>query len=207
MFRVRRSQVGLVLIVLGLLLAPAHAKYKIKDLQLKAAAEYKAHQEFQGVVIGAYPCDTIPKTLEIFDTEELTRRRIVPVLLVVENNNMFPIRVRGSEIFLVESSGEQQTPILWVDALLEISLKKPLSGFSGKKELLLERSVKKEMYLDFEHKAFDEKLIPPGGSDFGVIFFRFPDSGSLKNTSLYLPEVVDVTTEKSLMFFEFPLQP
>lgn len=207
MFRVRRSQVGIVLIVLALVAVPLFAKYKIKDLQLKAASEYSAHQDFQGVVIGAYVCDTILKTLEIFDTEELNRRRIIPVLLVVENNNAFPIRVLGSEVFLVEGSGAQQSPISWVDALLEISLKKPLSGFSGKKELLLERSVKKEMYLDFERKAFDEKLISPGGSDFGVVFFRLPDSGSLKGTTLYLPEVVDVTTEKSLMFFEFALQP
>ena len=181
------------------------AKYKIKDLQVKAAREYPAHQDFQNLVIGAHPCTTQETVQELFDTSKLHEKGIMPVLIVVENNNEFPIRLYEGSIFLVDPLGRRNPIIPFTDVLLEISLKRPASTHPTRKELLLQQAVGKEMYLDFEHKSFGERLIAPHGSDQGVVFFRLPVDGILTDHRLYFPDVVDFSTLESLMFFEFDL--
>jgi len=185
--------------------SPLYAKYKILELEVKPALEYKAHQDFQGIVIGAYPYDNLGKVKQVFDTDKLTRKGFLPVLLIIENNNNFPIRVFEEEIYLIEKSGERQKPIRYIDVLLASYLKKPLSESAGEKQLHLEKVVKKEILLDFEHKSFGEKIIAPYGTDYGIVFYRFPDEG-LEGSHLYLPEIFNLTGGEALMFFEFPLK-
>lgn len=179
------------------------AKYEVKDLQIRPAGEYSAHLNFQSVVIGAYPCETEVKTLELFDTKKLHEKGFLPVLLVIDNNNIFPIQILESDIYLVDRTGKQERPIPYMDVLLEVSLKKPITESLKKKQL--DKIVKKEMRLDFEHKSFGEKLIGPNSSDHGVVFFRLPEDGELNGYRLYLPEVLNFSERKALIFFEFDL--
>jgi hypothetical protein len=179
------------------------AKYEVKDMQIKPAREYSAHLDFQNVVIGAYPCDTELKTLELFDTEKLHEKGILPVLLVIENNNIFPIQILEPDVYLVNKDGKQERPIPYMDVLLEISLKKPIIESLDKKQI--DKIVKKEMRLDFEHKAFGDKLIGPNATDHGVVFFRLPRDGNLEGYRLYMPEVINFSEREALIFFEFDL--
>ncbi len=182
------------------------AKYKIKEIEPLAAADYKAHQNFQNIVIGARPYATEAEVEEIFDARKLHEKGFLPVLVVVENNNDFAIEMHGSQIFLLLEDGSNVPPIPINDVLLGISLDKPPTAYSTRKEILLRQAVKPEMYMDFEHKAFAEKLIAPHSSDYGVIFFPLPGD-DISKCRLYFPEVVDLSNDETLMFFEFPLQP
>jgi hypothetical protein len=186
-------------------LAAVSARYEVKDLHIRPAAEYTVFQDFQNIVIAAYSCETKGKTLEMFDTEKLHEKGILPVLLVIENGNEFPIRIDEADIYMIENTGIRQRAIPYVDVLLEINLKDPVSYKSGQKQLVLNKVVKKEMRLDFEHKSFGEKLIGPLSSDHGVVFFRLPQGGNLQGTRLYFPEVINVTQGEPLVFFEFDL--
>ena len=189
--------------LLCIVLIGVGAKYEVKDLQISPAHEYAAHQDFQDIVIGAKPYTTEAKTLEIFDTEKLYEKGILPILLVIDNHNVFPIQLLERDIYLIDSSGTQQRPIPFMDVLLEISLKKPVAEYANKKSI--DKLVKKEMRLDFEHKSFGEKLIGPSSSDHGVVFFRLPADGKLEGHRLYFPEVVNFQTRQSMIFFEFDL--
>jgi hypothetical protein len=179
------------------------AKYEFKDLQIRPADQYTAHLDFQNVVIGAFPCDTELKTLELFDTKKLHEKGFLPVLLVIDNNNVFPLQILERDIYLVDKGGRQERPIPYMDVLLEISLKKPITESLDKKQL--DKIIKKEMRLDFEHKSFGEKLIGPNSSDHGVVFFRLPENGELEGYRLYFPEVVNFSEREALIFFEFDL--
>ena len=191
--------------VLFFLMVFVYAKYKIIEIRVKPASDYSAHQNFQDIVIGAYPYDSEVKVKQIFDTDKLSEKGFLPVLMVIENNNSFPIRVNEEEIFLIQKDGFKQKTLYFIDVLLAAHMKDPLSEKSGSKQFSIEKIVKKEMLLDFEHKSFGEKLIAPYGSDHGVVFFKIPDDG-LEDTYLYLPEILNVTESESLMFFEFPLK-
>jgi len=179
------------------------AKYEVKDLQIRPAKDYPAHLDFQNVVIGAFPCDTEAKTLELFDTDKLHQKGFLPILLVIDNNNVFPIQISEPDIYLVDENGRQEPTVPHMDVLLEISLKKPITESLDKKQL--DKIIKKEMRLDFEHKSFGEKLIGPNSSDHGVVFFYMPVDGNLKGYRLYFPEVVNFSERQALIFFEFDL--
>ncbi|MDA2935076.1 hypothetical protein MYX82_12155 [Acidobacteria bacterium AH-259-D05] len=181
------------------------AKYKIKDIPVKPAKEYSAHQDFQNLVIAAYPCETEAKTLELFDTDKLHERQIMPVLIVVENNNDFAIQIHEQDIILISRDGTNFPSLPFPQVLLHINLKEPLTSYSSNPDLIVRRMVDKEMYMDFEHKAFGEKLIAPGNSDSGVVFFWLPEEGDLTGARLYLPEIFNFSDGEELMFFEFEL--
>lgn len=181
------------------------AKYKAKPLPLRPAAQFSAHQDFQKIVMGAFPAAAKEDVKKLFDTDKLHEKRILPVLLVIENNNEFPIQIDGSEIFLIEPDGSKQSPVSFLDVLLKIGKEKPRSNYSDKRDLV-QKAVKKEIFADFEEKAFLRKQIDPGKSDHGVLFFMVPYDG-LKGTSLYLPEVINVRDQEALIFFEFELFP
>ena len=182
------------------------ALYDIKKLSIRPAREYPAHQDFQNIVLGAYPCDTPEEAEELFDTDRLIEKNVLPILVVVENNNSFPIRISEREIYLLDRDGTQRPTIPFQEVLLHVTLKRPRSTYATRTEILLSQEVKKEMYLDFEHKAFGARLIAPHTSDYGVVFFALPQDGSLEGFRLYLPEVINLMEQEPLIFFEFGLK-
>lgn len=207
-----RQSIGLFLVYASLLAlfcaVPSSAgAYDIRKPEIKAAREYPAHQDFQNVLIAAHPCETQEKAAELFDTEDLIKKQILPILVVVENNNDFVVGILNEQIVLLGPDGAQYPAIPFADVLLHISLRRPLSSYSTRKDILLQQSVKKDVFLDFEHKAFGEKLIAPHGSDYGVVFFPLPEDGRLDGFRLYFPHIFNVTGKEPLMFFEFDLQP
>lgn len=185
----------------------AAAGYKAREIEIKEAAEYPARQNFQNVIIGAQAFTTREQILEIFDSKEFVDKRIMPVLVVIRNNNEFALRIDSRDIYLVDPAGTNIPALDPIDVMLAISLKKPLSSYATKKEILLRQRVNPKMAADFERKVFDEKLIPPLGSDFGVVFFPLPEDGDLQGFRLYFPTVENLTAGEELMFFEFALSP
>jgi len=195
----------LLIILAACLCTPTLAGYKIKEFKPKPAKEYAAYQDFQKIVIAAEPRLTEPSVLELFDTKKLLNKLIMPVVVVVENNNDFAIRIRAEDILMVDSTGARIPGMPYDEVLLRISLKGHLGTYSSRKEILIRQVGDKNMVMDFEHKYFGEKLIAPHDSDYGVIFFPVPSSGDLSGTRLYVPKVHDLTNDEPLMFFEFDL--
>ena len=184
------------------------AKYKVKPLQTKAASEYSTHQDFQNVVIGAQVANTEDETLEFFDEKKLHEKDFIPILIVIQNNNPFPIKVDEATIFLVVKDGSQKRTVSYLDVLLEIKLKKPRSNYSSSKEMLAKELAKEDMFNDFKQKAFGEKVIAPMSSEHGIIFYErpFEEEGDIPDFLLYLPEIVNASEGDALMFFELELK-
>ncbi len=179
------------------------AKYKIRDLHVKPAEEYPAHQDFQNIVVAAYSYESQAKTQELFDTDKLYKRRILPVLVAIENYNEFAIGIHEQDVVLIAGDGTHFPSLPYEVVLLHI-LDQPLTSYSTQSDFL-RKTVDKEMLLDFEHKAFGEKLIAPGSSDSGIVFYSLPKKENLPGSRLYLPEIVNISDGEPLMFFEFEL--
>ena len=178
------------------------AWYKAQDIQIKAAKEYIAHQEFQKLIIAAYPCGTEKKTLELFDTKKLHKHYYMPILIVIENHNDFAITLDESEIVLLDPDGGQEHPIPFEDVVVRIDQKKSKVPFPTGD---LSRVKDKKLLADFERKAFGEKMIAPHDKDYGVVFYRLPADGDLGGYRLYLPQILNLSNDEPLMFFEFAL--
>ncbi len=195
-----------IILLSGVANAPVFAKYKVKPLQPKAASEFESHQDFQNVTIGTHAADTKEESLELFDEKKLHEKDFLPILIVIQNNNPFPIKVDEATIFLIVEDGSQRRTVSFLDVLLAVKLKKPRSNYSSSKEMLAKEVAKEEMYNDFKHKAFGEKVIAPMSSDHGIIFYKRPYEGEVSNFRLYLPEILNSSTGEPLMFFELELR-
>ena len=193
---------GLGVAVGLLVLSPLFAKYKIKEIEVLGASSYAAHQDFQGIVIGAFACETSEKAQTLFDSEQFEEKGILPVLLVVDNRNEFAIRLHEKDVFLIDREGNHHSTIPYHEVLLRLTLKKPLSSYSTQKELLLRHVRDENMVLDFEKKAFGDKFVGPQSSDYGVVFFESPGK-DLAGIRLYLPEIYNASQGETLIFFEF----
>lgn len=202
---------GIFVLLAGQLLAGALVPgYKSVEIRAKKAGEYAAHQEFQNLIIAAYPCDTRRKARQLFDTDKFAKKRILPVLIVVENNNDFVVSLDGRAIFLIDDAGTQHRPMHYLDVLADLNNKRrpPISDFPprgpGRRGSRKTRIASEEMLADFEQKAFGEKLIAPYTKDFGVVFYEIPWEGwNLSKSRFYLPEVYNFSAKEPLVFFEF----
>src|SRR5690606_5386856 len=179
--------------------------YRIKDLQLRRPHDYAAHQSFQKLTIGAYPCDEPEKTEEIFDTHLLLDHGILPILIVISNQNDFPVQLSASDIHLVDRHGELHQSSTYSDVLLRLYLDTPPSQYSVREEILIDEFVEPNALIDFKQKSFGEEVIGPGTDGFGVVFFPLPEKRDLSGFRLYFPRIVNVAKNEPLVFFEFEL--
>lgn len=202
---------GIYFLLAGQLLAGALApRYKPVEIRAKEARKYAAHQEFQNLIIAAYPCGTRHKARQLFDTDKFAKKRILPVLIVVENNNDFVVSLVGRTIFLIDSAGTQHRPMHYLDVLADLNNKRrpPISEIeptvAGRRGTRKTRLASEEMLADFEQKDFGEKLIAPYTKDFGVVFYEIPwDGWDLSKSRFYLPDVYNFSAKEPLIFFEF----
>ena len=188
---------GILLLALDFLVAG----YKIRNIEIKPAGEYTSHQSLQNVVIGARAFDTEEEILSAFDTKKLYQKQIMPVLIVVENNNDFAIRLSGSDIYLSDA-GVNRRSIPYAQVLLAIAKRKK-SSYSPHEDVLLRDIKNKDMVADFERKHFGEKLIAPHGGDFGIVFFELIQLNAAAR--IYIPNITNLETQQYLMFFDFDL--
>jgi hypothetical protein len=198
------KRVILLLVIALTATIPILARYKAKEINLKPAKEYPYKQDFQKIVIAAQPYVTQEETQELFDTKRLYERQIMPVLVVIQNNNDFAIRLRGDSIYFVDKNRTQHPPIRYEEVLLRISLNRPLTTQSTRPEVLLQ-GVNRDMRMDFEHKAFGEKLIAPHESDYGIVFYPRPEDANLFGSRIFIPEIYNLTENEQLIFFEFSI--
>ena len=194
-----------LLVVLVTVAPLGAAKYKIRKFEPDSAIEMRWRQDFQGVVIAARALTDPKEILKLLDSKQILKRGILPVLVVIDNRSHSVLRVAAADIFLTGADGSTRGSIPPADVMLRIALKKSLSHHSTRREILLRR-IPPNMFEDFQHKAFGEKLIAPETSDWGVVFFDLP-SGALAGHRLYLPHVENVTSGETLMFFDFALAP
>ena len=177
--------------------------YKAVEIEIQSAKEYPSHQEFQNLIIAAYPCGVRGKACQLFDTNKLSKAGVLPVLIVVENNNDFAVELDGQAIFLVDSEGVQHRSLDYLDVLVRINMKKP-PRTPTTKEVLARKVSGKEMFVDFQRKAFGDKLIAPHDSDYGIVFYTLRSSQSdLSGSRFYFPTIYNFSTKEPLMFFEF----
>ena len=142
--RVSKAKPAPAVAVIGLCLFPALlAGYKAKEIKVQPALEYDARQNFQNIVISAYPSNTKGKTLELFDTDKLHEKGVLPVLIVVENNNDFAVRIHEEDIVLVGGEEGYASTIPCSEVLLHITLKEGRSSYSTRPEMLIKKGRSK----------------------------------------------------------------
>jgi hypothetical protein len=169
-----------------------------------AARDYPHRQTSEGVTIAAQPFETDEQARDAFGKVNPYRLGILPVLLVVQNDTSEAIRMEDLKCFYVlpDRTRIEATPAAEVKfihgAREPKSVNRPIGGISigkGKGNPLAEWEI--------EGRAFAARMLPPGQSASGFVYFEVPQSSQA--ASVYISGLSNPITGKELYYFEIPM--
>ena len=201
---------AVVLVIAGTV-ASLTAGYKAKPWPIRPAEAYAARLASEGVTIAVEPLHDDPLAAKVFDKNDIVTRCIMPLGIIVFNENDFPIVVEADSIELIHQDERYRTlsPAETVHRLFPPttkSLRSPLPIPSGGPD-----KQRADALEDFDHKFLGAKLVPARGKASGFLFLKFTKTSEvmrlLKESRVYIPEVYREDTGKNLMFFEIDLKP
>lgn len=172
--------------------------------QVKPAAEYAHKQSSEKVTIAVEQFITDDQTKDAFGKLNPWRFGILPVLVVIQNDSPNAIRVDRIKFVYVlpDRTRVEATPASDIKYLLGAKQPKAVSGplggihvGKGSKNPLTEWEV--------EGRAFSAKMIPPGQSASGFVYFQAPTNSDA--ASVYISGLMNATTNNELYYFEVPL--
>jgi hypothetical protein len=202
-----------VLIALFLLSAPIpmQSGYEIHPWNPLNRESYPARQTSESVTIAVEPLYTNALAAQIFDKKDMVTRGIMPLAVVIFNDNDFPIEVDGFSIELINK--ERHLFTLLPDETVRrffkpednpsiIGIKIPKPQQSKQLEL--------DLLADFESKFLRNKIVAPHDKGGGFLYLHIPGSKNLDEylveSRVYIPNIYRRDNRSRLIFFEIDLE-
>lgn len=168
------------------------------------AASYQSHQTSEKVTIAVAAYVSDEENRPVFGKHNPYDYGVLPVLIVMQNDGPKTIKVDPLEIVLVGPSRDRIDVIPAKDVRYLTGPSKPNvvpnplptgSPKIGKRKNPLDS-------WEIEGRAFAAKMLPPGQSASGFVYFQ---SGFQRGSSIYLSGLREADSGKELLYFEIPL--
>ncbi len=181
---------------------PAFAADK-ETFQVKPADQYANKQTTDGVTIAAETFTTDDQAKTAFGKLNPWRYNILPVLVVIRNGGPNSVRLERLhfEYELPDHSKVDSMPASDVKYSKGTGRPKAASTLPG--GIRVGGSKNALNIPEIESRAFSAKILPPGESASGFIYFE-TDVES-QGASLYITGLENAATGKELYYFEIPL--
>ncbi len=197
---------------------PAAAKIRTAAPQAATAANASApalgHDEHGGVKISADAYNSEARAKEKFGKNNPVNVGILPVEVFIQNETDQPIRVDLTTIQLevgIGENGRQDLSPLQVEDVAQLivhpggAVNPSVRRFPVGIPVSNDKKVQK-MADTLRGLQLNGDIIAPQGTVHGFLFFNMNrDMALVRNSSLYLPDVVIIPQNKPLIFFEVPL--
>ncbi len=198
----------LLLLLTGLILlwsaGAGLAGYKARDWSAKARELYTASLSSEGVTIAAEPYYTDALAARIFDKKDFVTRGIMPLEVVIFNDNDYPIEVDYLAIELIR--GDERYRALAPEEVVNRIFGKEKSRLGGSTT----KVANEEALKDFGNKLLKDDIIPPHGKASGFLYFRVYNSKDLQQylstATVYIPNVYRGDDGSRLIYFEIDLK-
>jgi hypothetical protein len=187
------------------------AGYKARPWQIRAADSYPSRLTSEGVTIALEPLFRDDLAAAVFDKNDIVTRGIIPLAVVIFNDNDFPVRVDADTAELINGDDRLHTllPAEVVARVFKKSKKgdwipQPIPKVStgdGKNE---------DALADFDHKSLAGKVIPAHVTGGGFLYFSVPATdvaAYLSESRLYIPDIYRDDNGSNMIFFEIELKP
>ena len=184
-------------------LQPAFAADK-ETFQAKPADQYANKQTTDGVTIAAEAFTTDEQAKTAFGKLNPWRYNILPVLVVIRNNSANSVRLEKLhfEYELPDHSKVDSMPAS--DVKYSRGPRQPKIGQGPLPGGIRIGGNKNPLNVpEIEMRAFSAKILPPGDSASGFVYFE-TDVES-QGASLYITGLENAATGKELYYFEIPL--
>lgn len=197
-------------ILLGLALAwvvPIRAGYKIIPWNVKERENYPASLTSEGVTIAVEPLFTDALAARVFDKPDMVTRGIMPLAILIFNDNSFPVEVDGLSIELIQESDRIRT--LSPNEVVYRLFRKNKTWLSKSKMPRLSRSeLNADALDDFDSKFLLEKIVAPHDKGGGFLFLHIDSSdlpSYLSKSAIYIPNVYRRDNGSRMIYFEIGL--
>ena len=173
--------------------------------QARPVTDYPHRQTSEKVTIAAEQFITDDQTKDAFGKVNPWRSGILSVLVVVQNDTAFALRVDRLRFIYVlpDRSRVESTP---AGELRFLRGAKQPSNTPGPSVggMKIGKSAKNPLAAwEIEGRAFAAKVIPPGQAASGFVYFQTATSSDA--ASLYISGLVNASTGNELYYFEIPL--
>ena len=181
------------------------AGYKARIWNVSARESYPASLMSEGVTIAVNPLFNDALAAQVFDKDDIVTRGIMPLAVVIFNDNDHAVEVDGMSIQLIrdEEHIRTLTPGEVVSRLYgkgRSMLGQPTAGPPNAKAL-----------EDFDNKSLLHKPIAPHSNGGGFVYLPVYDAGNLASylstATVYIPNVYRKDNGSRLVFFEINLNP
>jgi hypothetical protein len=192
-----------LLLAVSIATAPGADNEKTK-FEAKAAAAYPHHQTSEKVTIAAEAMETDGQTAEPFGKVNPYRYGVLPVLIVIQNDGPEAIRLDRAQFTytLPDRKRVEATAAQDVRFIHGTQAPKGLPGPTG--GIRIKKPPKNPLAeWEIEGRAFAAKMLPPGQSASGFVYFQLPQSSQAATVSI--SGLVNAVTGKELFYFEIPM--
>ncbi len=201
-----------VLLAVSVMWTLGIAAYKARPWKPRPRESYPAQQASQGLVVAVDPLFRDPLAEQVFDKDDIVSRGIMPLAVIVFNDNDFPVEINAATIELIIGEDHSRTmepervvPILFKQTGNRSYIPIPIPrGVSGGNPI-------DEPLEDFDHKFLSDKTIGAKSTAGGFLYFKVPQTKTLvavlAKARIYIPEIIRQDNGSRLMYFEIDLKP
>ena len=199
----RVALIGLLSIAVTACVAVAGDKDK-SAFKPGPASSYPNAQTLEKITIAAIPYVTPEESASALGKADPYKYGILPVLMVIDNNTGKTLKLALS-IEYVEAGNQHVESVPPGDVVLYGGGKKASWKVPTPNPLPIPHGPKKGPLntWEIEGRAFAAKLIPPGESASGFVYFEVEHKPGAR---LYLTGIKDAATGKDYFYFEVPFE-
>jgi hypothetical protein len=184
-------------------------KYKTLNWNIRERDSYAAFLTSEGVTIAIEPLFTNAAAAQVFDKSDMITRGIMPLAVVIFNDNDFPIEVDGLSIELIHK--DQRIRTMPPNEVVYRLSRKDKTWKSQPIPKLSREDLNADALDDFDSKFLMKKSIAAHGSGGAFLYLHIPDSEDLASylahSLVYIPKIFREDKGTRLIFFEIELAP
>jgi hypothetical protein len=200
-----------IALLLALTAATVLAGYKAKPWTPRALESYPARLSSEGVTIAADPLYRDTLAAQVFDKSDIVTRGIMPLGVIIFNDNDFPVTVVTGSIELI--NGDEHVHTMLPNEVVQRVFTKSNKGSwipQPIPRMPSGNSLNRDALDDFDHKFLGEKTIEPHSKGGGFLYVHIPAEKIepyLAASRLYIPDVYRQDKGERMIFFEIDLKP
>jgi hypothetical protein len=172
-------------------------------LAVRPAADYPHHQASESVTIAAQPYESDEDAKQAFGKINPWRFGVLPVLIVVQNDGPDSINLEKLRFSyeLPDRTRVDNTPTQDVKYLDGAQQPKVRPNPIGRNSVSHPKSPLAEW--EIEGRAFAAKMLPPGQSASGFVYFQTPRTSAAAH--IVIDGMVHAPSGKEFYYFEIPM--
>jgi hypothetical protein len=185
------------------------AKYKVQTWNTRPRESYAASLTSEGVTIAVEPLFTDAAAAQVFDKNDMITRGIMPLAVIIFNDNDFSVEVDGMSIELIHK--DQHIRTMPPNEVVYRLFRKDKTWTTQPMPKLTRQDLNTDALDDFDDKFLMKKTVSSHSNGEGFLFLHIPNSENLASylsqSLVYIPKIIRDDTGSRLIFFEIVLAP